>query len=228
MNLSALLLLSSARAADLTVDGTTLTIDGSYTYDNVYVINGGTLAVTDYTGSGTTGTLTLVADTIYVDATSTITAAGRGYRGVLNGNGEGTGGGRGGAAYRDSGGGGGYGAAGGNGVRDDNSTTDGLGGSAYGSATDLDIDMGSAGGAAGNLDGDSGGYGGDGGGAIWLQADSIVMDGTIQAYGIAGSTYNNDAAGGGAGGGVLLFAASLDCGGSINAYGGAGGDTDDN
>ena len=166
MSILALVLASSAVfAADLTVNGTTATLNGTYTYDNVYVINGGTLAVTEYAGSGTAGTLVIYASTIYVDATSTITAAGRGYRGVLNSNGEGTGGGRGGSAYRDSGGGGGYGGAGGYGVRDNNSTVDGTGGVAYGSSTTFSIEMGSAGGAAGNADGDSGGYGGDGGGS---------------------------------------------------------------
>jgi len=47
----------------------------------VYVINGGTLAVTDYTGAGTTGTLKIYATYIYVDATSTVSAAGRGMPG---------------------------------------------------------------------------------------------------------------------------------------------------
>lgn len=82
-------------AADLTVDATTYTTDGSFTYDNVYVINGGVLAVTDYTGSGTTGTLTISASSIYVDSTSHIRANGAGYQGQHNAYGAGTGGGQG-------------------------------------------------------------------------------------------------------------------------------------
>ena len=89
---TALLLLLSlplgvaAHAADLTVDGTTVTLNGSLTYDNVRVINGGVITVTDYTGSGTTGTLSITAETITVDSSSAIIADGAGYRGVLNGN----------------------------------------------------------------------------------------------------------------------------------------------
>ena len=200
MSLSLLILAgltSRALAADLTVDGTTTTIDGSLTYGTVTVKNGGVLAVTDYNGAGTTGTLTLRATTISVDATSSIRANGAGYRGVLNGNGEGPGPGKGGSAYEDSGGGGAYGGAGGYGVKDNNSTVDGTGGAAYGTSTGADIAMGSAGGAAGAADGISGGYGGDGGGYISLTAETITIAGTIQAYGSAGATYSSDAAGGG-------------------------------
>ncbi|MCK6525807.1 hypothetical protein L6R49_30765, partial [Myxococcota bacterium] len=113
-----LLAASTAMAADLTVNGTTTTLNGTQTYDNIYVINGGKLVVTTYTGSGTTGTITLVADYVYVDATSSIVASGAGYRGQSNSNGEGTGGGKGGSCCRDGGGGGGHGGAGGAGSLD--------------------------------------------------------------------------------------------------------------
>ena len=64
MSVSLVLLVSRVSyAADLVVDGTTQTLDGTQSYDNIQVINGGTLYITDYTGSGTTGTLTLEAET---------------------------------------------------------------------------------------------------------------------------------------------------------------------
>ena len=220
-------LLPSAEAADLTVNGTTLTLGGTQSYDNVYIINGGTLLIADYTGAASTGLLRINAQSIYVDSTSSITGIGAGYRGQLNGYGEGTGGGQGGATFQDSGGGGGYGGAGGNGVRDNNRTTDGRGGAAYGTSAGVDIDMGSAGGAGGGADGDSGGYGADGGGALWLQADTITIAGTINVRGNNGALTNNDAAGGGAGGGVLLYAASLNCTGTVYSYGGDGATIDD-
>lgn len=73
------LLLASARAADLTVDAATLTLDGPYAHDPGYVING--------------GALTLGATTVHVDATFRIGASGAGYAGVVSGDGDGPGGG---------------------------------------------------------------------------------------------------------------------------------------
>ena len=151
----------AAHAADLTVDGTTVTLNGSLTYDNVRVINGGVITVTDYTGSGTTGTLSITAETITVDSSSALSADGAGSRGVLNGNGEGPGGGRPsrfGRRRRPQ-------RPGGRSKDDSCSQNQGAGGSAYGSSTST-TDMGSAGGAAGSADGDSGGRGAAGGGAI--------------------------------------------------------------
>ena len=95
--LLALLTLSpTAAAADLIVDGTSVTLDGSLTYASVQISNGGTVYVTAYDGSGTTGTLSITADSIEIDATSSIIGTGRGYRGRTDSNGEGPGGGRGG------------------------------------------------------------------------------------------------------------------------------------
>jgi len=216
-----------ASAADLVVDGTTQTLDGTQSYGVVQVINGGVLQVTPYDGTGTTGTLHLVADSIEVDSTSSIVADGGGYRGQHNASGEGPGGGAGGSCCADSGGGGGHGSAGGTGSRDGCSSSDGSGGAAYGDPSSLDIDMGSAGGAAGTADGDDGGYGADGGGAIWLEAEEITLAGTLSADGTAGGVTNNDAEGGGAGGGLLLHAATLTCTGTLRARGGAGGSVDD-
>lgn len=165
-----LALIGSALSADLTVNATTTYIYGNAVYDNVQVINGGKLVVTDYDGSSTKGWVDIVADYIYVDATSSIVASGAGYQGVTNSTGQGPGGGRGGSCCSDSGGGGAHGGNGGTGSRDGCRSTDGAGGTAYGSSTSLTVDMGSAGGAAGSADGDSGGSGADGGGGITLEA----------------------------------------------------------
>src|SRR5262245_11654874 len=121
MFLALLSLVASAGAADLTVDGTTLSLGGSQTYDNVYVINGGVIQVPAYAGTSSTGALTINALSITVDSTSSIVASGSGYRGQLNTNGEGPGPGTGGLLFRDSGGGGAHGGNGGNGVRDSSS-----------------------------------------------------------------------------------------------------------
>ncbi len=216
-----------ASAADLVIDGTSQTLDGTQSYDSVQIINGGVLYVTAYTGSGTTGTLHLLADSVTVDSSSSIVASGRGYRGQHNANGEGPGGGQGGSCCPDSGGGGGHGGSGGTGSRDGCGGSDGAGGSAYGSSTSLSVDMGSAGGAAGNGDGDDGGYGAEGGGSITIEATSIEISGTVVTDGDNGSTTNNDAEGGGAGGGILLMADTLVCTGTLYARGGNGGSTDD-
>ena len=218
----------TALAADLVVDGTTTTLGGTLDYDSVQVINGGVLYVSSYDGDpSSTGTLHLIADSIEVDGTSQIVATGRGYRGQTNANGEGPGGGQGGACCQDAGGGGGHGGAGGDASRDGCGGNDGDGGSAYGDAYTLDVDMGSAGGAAGAADGDGGGYGGYGGGAVILEAPSIEIAGSITASGNSGSVFNNDAAGGGAGGGILLIADTLTCSGTLTANGGGGAVVDD-
>jgi len=229
LSLSPLLLLIGglAQAADLIVDGTTLTLDGSHSYAQVQVINGGRLTVTPYDGTGTTGTLTLIAEQIEVDASSAIIADSAGYRGQANADGEGPGGGQGGSCCTDAGGGGGHGGAGGTGLGDGCSGSQGSGGAAYADLTAVDIDMGSGGGAAGTADGDDGGTGGTGGGAIWLEAEVILLDGELTALGGSGSTTNGDAMGGGAGGGVLVFANELYCGGTIRVSGGGGGISDD-
>ena len=176
---------ANGSAADLIIDGTTVTLYGEVEYDSVQIINGGVLYVTPYDGTDGTGTLTINANSIIVDATSSINAAGAGYRGVENGNGEGPGGGEGGPTVMDGGGGGSYGGKGGYGWRDYwIGGTDGAGGSSYGSATSMSILMGSAGGAAGTGDfGDYGGFGGSGGGAISLLANIIDIAGTITANG---------------------------------------------
>jgi len=91
-------------AEDLVINGTTLMLHGELKYDNVVIVNGGVLYLTPFDGFGGTGMLTIKAGSIVVDATSAINADGAGYRGILNGNGEGPGGGKGGTAAVDGGG----------------------------------------------------------------------------------------------------------------------------
>ena len=216
-----------ARADDLLLDGESATLDGTVSYDTVQLLNGSTLYVTAYDGTGTTGTLEIEANSIYVDGTSTIVATSAGYRGQLNANGEGPGGGMGGSCCMDAGGGGAHGGDGGSGSLDGCIRGGGAGGIAYADSSVLGHSMGSAGGAAGAADGDGGGRGGGGGGSIWLQAAIVEIEGTIVTDGQAGALYHNDAAGGGAGGGVLIVSNTLRCSGSIYARGGDGASIDD-
>ncbi|MBX7190419.1 MAG: VWA domain-containing protein [Sandaracinaceae bacterium] len=119
-------------AQDLVVDGMaadpamrSITLGGVRRYDSVQVIRGGTILVPPYNGTDrtTTGNLVLIADSILVDGTSTITARGAGYSTVQCGNGVGpathpSSGGRGGCSVRDSGGGGAHFGRGGRGTID--------------------------------------------------------------------------------------------------------------
>lgn len=149
-------------ATDLIVDGTTITLSGEHVFDQVRIINGGVLLVAPFNGVAGTGMLKLIAMSIVVDATSSINADGRGFRGLLNESGEGPGGGGGGVSVLDGGGGGGYGGRGGRGVFDfaeESGPFDGQGGPAYGNLDTMAIELGSAGGSAGTGDGDFGGVG---------------------------------------------------------------------
>jgi len=215
--------LSFSSAADLVVDATTQTLSGEYVFDSVSIINGGQLIVAPYDGAAG-GSLKLKAKTVVIDAFSSISADSKGYRGVFNGNGEGPGSGI--AGVGDGGGGGAYGGQGGYGVFDGGWGIDGLGGLPYGAADTMDIEMGSAGGASGWADYiPNGGSGGNGGGAIWIEANSINNAGAISANGDEGEIAYNDSTGGGAGGGILLVAGTMVNSGSLKANGGGGGTT---
>lgn len=212
---------SPATAADLMVSGGVQTLSGEQSFDNVTIVNGGRLYVEPYNGS-TGGYLKLTAKSVIVDSTSAIIADGRGYRGVFNSNGEGPGFGR--VGNSDGGGGGAYGGKGGNGVTDAGWTIDGLGGTPYGAADTLSIEMGSAAGAAAPWDYlNNGGFGGNGGGALWIEAESISNAGIISAGGEDGKIYYNDSTGGGAGGGILLYGGTIVNTGTLKANGGGGG-----
>ena len=182
--------------------GDTYILDGVHEY-NEYVNIEGTLYVTSYNGSGTTGTVELHAPEI--DISGTIDADGRGYRGHGNyQEGPGIGG------Y--PGGGAGYGGGGGD------SGHGGSGGSEYGTEDGQDIDMGSGGGDTGfSLFG-----GGDGGGTVSLYGEIIDISGTVTAIGEAGLNYDWGA-GGASGGGILIQAPIVDVFGILCVNGGAGG-----
>jgi len=77
--------------SDLIVSGITCQLSGVRTYNTVQVINGGIIDVDTYTGGNkaSSGNLELRARTITVDATSKITARGKGYTTPLCGNGVG-------------------------------------------------------------------------------------------------------------------------------------------
>ncbi len=86
----------TAELPSLVVDGRTVDLVGEQVFDHVLVRNGGVLSVTQYAGVLGGGQLQLRARRIEVDAGSRITADGAGWRGRLEGKGEGPGGGEGG------------------------------------------------------------------------------------------------------------------------------------
>ncbi len=115
----------TSNPTDLVVDGITCELSGVFTRDTIQVINGGTIAVNNFDGTNalTTGNLELRANSIFVDATSTISAVGAGYQTLQCDNGAGpnaTAGGRGGCEVFDSGGGGAHFGRGGQGTKDCN------------------------------------------------------------------------------------------------------------
>ena len=98
---------------------------GEKTFDNIELKNGAVIEVTSYNNAADKsnfGNLVLKASgNITIDATSRITARGRGYQGAQCDNGPGpnaTAGGRGGCSVRDSGGGGAHFGKGGKGTKD--------------------------------------------------------------------------------------------------------------
>ncbi len=113
----------TAFAQDLVVNGTVQVLGGIHHYDQVRVINGGRIEVPAFDGSDrvNTGNLQIVANSIFVDATSEIVADGKGYQPVLCDDGAGPtqdAGGRGGCSVMDSGGGGAHFGKGGRGTKD--------------------------------------------------------------------------------------------------------------
>jgi len=140
-----------AYAEDLIVSGssTVVTLAGIRRYDHVCVVNGGTLNVAPYAGNKATGgNLELIASTIFVDSTSTISARGAGYTTPLCSDGEGptaTAGGRGGCSVMDSGGGGAHFGRGGRGTVDGPTGSESWqGGFPSGFEDDCDLDFNSS------------------------------------------------------------------------------------
>jgi hypothetical protein len=228
----------------LVIDGRTVDLSGEHSFESVTVRGGGVLSVTQYAGVLGGGRLTLRAKRIEVEAGARITADGAGWRGRLEGKGEGPGGGDGGEVSlveaelriprskdsRDrtlhptgSGAGGGYGGRGGDGIKE-NKRGEWQGGRPYGTAEDPAIQLGSAGGAPPPSHHEHASIaGGDGGGAIALIADEIVIAGEVSANGDRGPAATFDASGGGSGGGILIQAERIELGGRLSAAGGPGG-----
>ncbi|WNG51543.1 hypothetical protein F0U60_50985 [Archangium minus] len=134
----------------------------------------------------------------------------------------------GGVCFKSGGGGGGNGGAGGQGGRseapsDGGRDVGGLGGAAltYSSLNHLTF---GGGGGAGHSASNTGVPGGNGGGAIFIRADQLTGNGSINASGNLGSASASDgSSGGGAGGSVYLrVARTADCA-SLSASGGIGG-----
>lgn len=119
------LLPATASAADLIMNGGTVTLGGVHTYGAVSLTNGARIEVPAFNGTDrtNTGNLVIKADSITIDATSSIVAKGKGYQAGLCLNGPGPAafplsGGRGGCGVRDSGGGGAHFGIGGRGTKD--------------------------------------------------------------------------------------------------------------
>lgn len=116
---------SPSFAADLIMNGGTVTLGGTQTYGTVSLTNGATINVPNFNGSdkNNTGNLVIKANSILIDATSKIVAKGAGYQAGLCTNGPGpaafpASGGRGGCGVFDSGGGGAHFGQGGRGTKD--------------------------------------------------------------------------------------------------------------
>ncbi len=116
---------ASAAPPDLILDGATMTLGGEQTFGQVSLTNGARIIVPNFNGTDrvSTGNLVLHADSIFIDASSTITARGVGYRTVRCNDGSGPAafplsGGRGGCSVLDSGGGGAHFGMGGRGTKD--------------------------------------------------------------------------------------------------------------
>jgi len=193
--------------ADITVTGTTLTVNGRYTIKSLALTGNATVThgsnfSNDYSGGAGTDvvnglSITTTGD-VTIDAGSTVNAAGRGFPGSQ---GPGAGG---------NSNNGGIGAAGGGYGGPGAPAGPFPGGVAYGSLT-APTDFGSGGGSyVGNA-------AGAGGGVIRLAAGgTLTVNGTISATGAIGSS----ASGGGSGGSIWLSAVTLTGSGSILANGG--------
>jgi hypothetical protein len=233
-----------AHSGDRILNDTIYTMSGEFHYGTVSITNNSKVYIIpgNY--------LKLYANTIFIDATSSIIADDRGYFGgdagkIGNGPGFGN---REGPAYNGSGGGGaGYAGEGGDGGLGGASIAVGdigdigRGGSDYGDNGLLSFDLGSGGGGGAYgeggqgapFSGTAGGDGGSGGGGVLLEAPLIRIAGTISADGFSGLDGSNTGSGGwaGGGGGGGSGGAITICGYEMNlssatfsAQGGDGGD----
>jgi hypothetical protein len=158
-----------------------------------------------------------VTGTFYLLEGSTITASTAGYAGGGSCGSAGTGPGGGNALANFGGTGAGYGGQGGA-----HATTPPNPGATY-NAAENPFACGSGGGGG---SGSSCGLGGRGGGSVQIWADTLLLNGYIEAGGQGGgggTAFNKTAGGGGSGGTVRLTAATLLGGGTVQAAGGNGG-----
>ncbi len=214
--------------AEITVRGTTLTMNGRFNVASLTLATGASgqpailthtaQATYDYSGNGSDvvrGVAINITGNLNVSAGCRIDANGRGDLGS-------TGLGRG-DSFNSSGGGGGYGGAGGDAGGSSHSGEPGVGGVCFGfDAANIFAPrfFGSGGGntwSGGNI---VSGTGGAGGGCVSLTVGgTALIDGQILVNGTSGTAY----AGAGSGGSVYLSAASLAGSGLISGNGGTGG-----
>jgi hypothetical protein len=188
-----------AQTQNLILNNKDTTMYGTYYFNNVS-LTGSTINVPTYQAGTQKGQLVIYANSIIIDAGSTIFATGAGNAGL---------------SVTGFGAGAGYGGQGGHSISE--STTNGL---TYGTLLGNGIQMGSTGNAAN-------GSAAMGGGAVSLICNSLILHGTINANGIIGGwsgSNNTTSGGGGSGGGVLINSGNIYFDGSINALGGQGGD----
>lgn len=237
------------QVADLEVRaGEDVALAGTQAFDEVVVRSGGVLRVEAYEGPGTAGgTLELSARRITVESGGRLSADGAGFRGRLEADGEGPGGGAGGnaelqglrgdassdAPHSDSLGppthftgaaaGGGYGGRAGDGMYD-KPRGQWPGGRAYGQTDGVDAPWGSAGGAPPHSHHEFESIpGGNGGGALIVRASAVNIEGVVSSDGEDGRSGEYDSAGGGSGGTILIEADSISITGRVSASGGLGG-----
>ncbi len=213
-------------------------------YDSVTIKAGAYASASAWNGSSGGVVRFTVTGTVLIEGT--LTVDGKGYRGGAavvgagggnqgesftgygsNSFGPNGGGGGGGIGADSGGGGGGYGSPGQNAQNGADVGTS-YGGNKYGDPSLYTLYLGSGGGSSGAQSGNFGGAGGAGGGAIFIQANSIIVTGKISANGAdgksAGAPSNPRGGGGGSGGSILLRANSIDVGnGLATALGGQGG-----
>lgn len=222
--------LSSPTTTNLILDNEELELPGDLSppyihyYDEVVIKNNSVLSVTN-----STGVLRIYAKNITLDASSEIAVNGQGNPGGESGSaGSGYGYGEPADVNSDDGGGGaGYGGSGGDG----GGGYAGYGGMKYGDRTSVFVQTGSGGGGGGNEYYGTGGKGGNGGGGIWLDAETITIEGEISTSGENGEngdapgSYDAGGGGGGSGGGILIRGKDVTISSSaeLAAKGGKGG-----
>jgi hypothetical protein len=215
----------SISGPNLVVSGTTVLPAGRYLYNNITILNGGTLLCEGDEASNS-GVI-IVARNIDVQSGGLLSADDQGFQWVNSAYptyAPGPGGGQQGGGARQGGAGGGYGGAGGGGgyCTFGGCAPQALGGSNYGSVLNP-TQLGSSGGR-----GDSSNTPplGSGGGAIRLVVgETLTINGKISANGHQGRDTGNDGGGGGSGGSIWITSKIIYGSGDIESKGGRGGST---